>query len=202
MNIDCARLVVKVINFQCPIQLYKQLWKGHNFSLKFPFYISRLILSELIILIQNTKIEKLWYPPQKNRNKSQMCTVCSMFTIMLWQLTMLSFFFLFSKLHMKTSWNNPSSWPRVYSIYSIIIRCVTWLAPFCHLSPTHNLCAWNLRWAILWDFVEALLTPQPLLPLVLVSPNQFSHSRRQEGPISRIRGFGCWRISGRRCRRG
>ena len=34
MNIDCARLVVKVVDFQRPIQLYKQLWKGHDFSMK------------------------------------------------------------------------------------------------------------------------------------------------------------------------
>ena len=33
MNIDWARLVVKVVNFQCSIQLYKQLWKGHDFSI-------------------------------------------------------------------------------------------------------------------------------------------------------------------------
>ena len=34
LNIDCAQLVVKVVNLQCPIQLYKQLWKGHDFSIK------------------------------------------------------------------------------------------------------------------------------------------------------------------------
>ena len=34
LNIDCAWVVVKVGNFQCPIQLCSRLLKDHDFSIK------------------------------------------------------------------------------------------------------------------------------------------------------------------------
>ena len=57
LNIDCARLVVKVVNLQCPIQLYKQLWKGHDFLIKIPILLFNINIKWAISFIQVPKLE-------------------------------------------------------------------------------------------------------------------------------------------------
>ena len=57
MNIDSARLVVKVINFQCPIHLYKELWKGHDFSIKIFILLFNTNIKWAIKLIQIPNLE-------------------------------------------------------------------------------------------------------------------------------------------------
>ena len=68
--IDCARLVVKIVHFQCPIQLYKQLWKGHDFPINITMLLSNTNIKWAINLIHIPKLENCGTHPKKKTSTS------------------------------------------------------------------------------------------------------------------------------------